>query len=110
LKEVQPVDLLPGDISARLGSSRIPTSDVKKFVAKLLDISEGAITVSHSGAIATWALTLDINAKSNVSNTTAWGTPRALASDLIDDAPSDLPGSTTTVSTISACALSTDRI
>ena len=32
LKEVQPVDLLPGDISARLGSSWIPASDVKKFV------------------------------------------------------------------------------
>jgi N12 class adenine-specific DNA methylase len=59
LKEVQPVDLLPGDISSRLGSSWIPASDVKKFVADLLDISEGAITVSHSGATATWALTLE---------------------------------------------------
>jgi N12 class adenine-specific DNA methylase len=94
LKEVQPVDLLPGDISARLGSSWIPASDVKKFVAELLDISEGTITVSHSGAIATWALTLDSYAKSNVSNTTAWGTPRAIASDLIDDA---LNGRTPTI-------------
>jgi N12 class adenine-specific DNA methylase len=74
LKEVQPVDLLPGDISARLGSSWIPTSDLKKFVAELLDISEGAITVSHSGAITTWALTLESYAKCNASNTTAWGT------------------------------------
>jgi N12 class adenine-specific DNA methylase len=94
LKEVQPVDLLPGDISARLGSSWIPTRDVKTFVAELLDISEGTITVSHSGAIATWALTLDSYAKSNVSNTTAWGTPRAIASDLIDDA---LNGRTPTI-------------
>ena len=59
LKEVQPVDLLPGDISARLGSSWIPASDVKRFVAELLDTPERTITVSHSGAIATWALTLD---------------------------------------------------
>jgi N12 class adenine-specific DNA methylase len=94
LKEVQPVDLLPGDISARLGSSWIPASDVKKFVSELLDTPERTITVSHSGAIATWALTLDSTAKSNVSNTTAWGTTRALASDLIDDA---LNGRTPTI-------------
>jgi N12 class adenine-specific DNA methylase len=94
LKEVQPVDLLPGDISARLGSSWIPASDVKKFVAELLETPERTITVSHSGAIATWALTLDSTAKSSVSNTTTWGTPRALASDLIDDA---LNGRTPTI-------------
>jgi hypothetical protein len=94
LTEVQPVDLLPGDISARLGSSWIPASDVKKFVSELLDVSMSAVTVSHSGAIAAWALTLDSTAKSNVSNTTAWGTPRALASDLIDDA---LNGRTPTI-------------
>jgi len=94
LKEVQPFDLLPGDISARLGSSWIPARDVKKFVSDLLDTPERTITVSHSGAIATWALTLDSTAKSNVSNTTAWGTTRALASDLIDDA---LNGRTPTI-------------
>jgi N12 class adenine-specific DNA methylase len=94
LKEVQPVDLLPGDISARLGSSWIPTGDVKKFVAELLDIPASAITVSHAGTIATWALTLESYAKANVSNTTAWGSPRALASDLIDDA---LNGRTPTI-------------
>ena len=94
LKEVQPVDLLPGDISARLGSSWIPASDVKTFVAELLDVPERTIAVSHSGAIAAWALTLDSSAKSNVSNTTAWGTSRALASDLIDDA---LNGRTPTI-------------
>ncbi len=86
LKEVRPADLLPGDISARLGSSWIPASDVKTFVAELLDTPERAITVSHSGAIASWALTIESTAKASVSNTTAWGTARVLASDLIDDA------------------------
>jgi N12 class adenine-specific DNA methylase len=94
LKEVQPVDLLPGDISARLGSSWIPASDVRRFVIELLDVSPSAVTVSHSGAIATWALTLDSYAKANVSNTTVWGTPRAVGSDLIDDA---LNGRTPTI-------------
>ncbi len=94
LKAIQPADLLPGDISARLGSSWIPASDVKAFVVELLGVPERAVTVSHSGAIATWALTLDSYAKFNVSNTTTHGTPRALASDLIDDA---LNGRTPTI-------------
>jgi N12 class adenine-specific DNA methylase len=94
LKAVQPADLLPGDISARLGSSWIPASDVKQFVVELLGIPERAVTVSHSGAIATWALTLESYAKSSVSNTTTHGTARALASDLIEDA---LNGRTPTI-------------
>jgi N12 class adenine-specific DNA methylase len=94
LKAIQPEDLLPGDISARLGSSWIPANDVKQFVVELLDVPERAVTVSHSGAIATWALTLDSYAKPSVSNSTTHGTARALASDLIDDA---LNGRTPTI-------------
>jgi hypothetical protein len=60
----------------------------------LLDTTERTVTVSHASVKATWALTLDSYAKSNVSNTTASGTPRALASDLIDDA---LNGHTPTI-------------
>ncbi len=94
LKAVQPADLLPGDISARLGSSWIPPSDIRDFVAETLDAPARAITVSHSGAIATWTLGIDSYAKSSVSNTTTHGTPRALASDLIEDA---LNGRTPTI-------------
>jgi N12 class adenine-specific DNA methylase len=94
LKEVQPADLLPGDISARLGSSWIPAADLKQFVIELLDTPASAVTVSHAAAIATWALTLDSYAKSNVSNTTTWGTARITAADLIDDA---LNGRTPTI-------------
>jgi N12 class adenine-specific DNA methylase len=94
LKAVQPADLLPGDISARLGSSWIPASDIRDFIAETLDVPARAVTVSHSGAIATWTLSLDSYAKSGVSNTTTYGTPRALASDLIEDA---LNGRTPTI-------------
>src|ERR1700691_2655923 len=38
LKAVQPEDLLPSDISARLGSSWIPAADVKQFVFELLEV------------------------------------------------------------------------
>jgi hypothetical protein len=85
LKAVQPEDLLPGDISARLGSSWIPTSDVKKFVVEVLDIPSNSFSVSHSGTIASWAITADWTAKGSVSNTTTYGTARTTAIDLIDD-------------------------
>jgi N12 class adenine-specific DNA methylase len=93
LKAVQPADLLPGDISARLGSSWIPASDVRDFIRETLGLHSG-IDVAHSGAIATWGLTLDWEAKSCVANTTTWGTPRAKASELIEDA---LNGRTPTI-------------
>ena len=86
LKQVQPADLLPGDISARLGASWIPASDVRDFVAELLDLPASSVTVHHAGLIASWTLALDWRGRECVANTTTWGTPRALASDLIDDA------------------------
>jgi len=94
LKAVQPADLLPGDISARLGSSWISASDIRDFICETLDMPKSFVRVSHSGAIATWALTLDAHAKSAVSNTTTHGTARAVASDLIEDA---LNGRTPTI-------------
>ena len=94
LKAVQPADLLPGDISARLGSSWIPASDIKRFVVELLDVPERAVNVSHAGTIATWTVTIDNYAKGQVSNTTTHGTKRAHATDLIDDA---LNGRTPTI-------------
>ncbi len=86
LKAVQPEDLLPGDISARLGSSWIPASDIRDFVVRLLDVPERSVLVSHAGAIASWRVTLDPYAKSKVSNTTTYGTARFTASDLIEQA------------------------
>ena len=73
LKAVQPADLLPGDISARLGSSWIPASDIKDFICETLDLPKSFVNVTHSGAIATWGLSTDTYAKTAVSNTTTWG-------------------------------------
>jgi N12 class adenine-specific DNA methylase len=86
LKAVQPADLLPGDISARLGASWIPASDVKEFVIELLNCPQGLVNVSHAGPIATWAVNLDFTAKNGVPNTTTYGTSRVKASELIEDA------------------------
>jgi len=86
LKAVQPADLEPGDIEARLGSSWIPATDIRDFVAQLLDIPASNARVAHAEAIATWTVELDQGARYNVSNTTAWGTSRFRASDLIEQA------------------------
>jgi N12 class adenine-specific DNA methylase/adenine-specific DNA methylase len=86
LKAVQPPDLLPGDISARLGSSWIPASDVRDFIAELLGVPHNGVTIGHSGAIATWTVTLDSYARAGVANTTTFGTNRMKASELIEDA------------------------
>jgi N12 class adenine-specific DNA methylase len=94
LQAVQPEDLLPGDISARLGSSWIPTSDVKRFLVETLEIPVTSVSVTHSSAIASWSVDADWTAKSRVSNTTTHGTARATAFDLVDDA---LNGRTPTI-------------
>ena len=39
LKAVQPADLEPGEIEARLGSSWIPPTDIRDFISALLDIA-----------------------------------------------------------------------
>jgi N12 class adenine-specific DNA methylase/type I restriction-modification system DNA methylase subunit len=94
LAAVQPPDLLPGDISARLGSSWIPASDVRDFIAELLNTPEGNVTVNHSGAIATWTVTLEGFARASASNIATHGTPHVRAHELIEDA---LNGRTPTV-------------
>ena len=86
LKAVQPADLEPGDIEARLGSSWIPSSDIREFVAALLDTNSTNIRVGHAAPIATWTVEIDGGEKYNVANTTTHGTARFRASELVEQA------------------------
>jgi len=86
LKAVQPADLEPGDIEARLGSSWIPASDILDFVAGLLDAAARNVRVAHAPAIATWTVEIDGGEKFSVANTTTHGTARFRASELIEQA------------------------
>jgi len=86
LESVQPADLQPGDIEARLGSSWIPTTDIRDFVAEMLDIPQDNVRIAHADAIATWTVEIDYGVKSSVSNTTTYGTQRFPASSLIEHA------------------------
>jgi N12 class adenine-specific DNA methylase len=86
LKAVQPVDLEPGDIEARLGSSWIPATDIGGFVCALLDIAPRNVRVGHAAPIATWTVEIDAGEKFNVANTTTFGSARFRASELVEQA------------------------
>ena len=84
LQAVQPKDLEPGEIEARLGSSWIPPSDVRDFVAELLDVPRASVKIGHAGIIATWTIELDYAARYVVNNRTTHGTARFRASELVE--------------------------
>lgn len=84
LKAVQPKDLEPNEIEARLGSSWIPPPAVRTFVTELLDVPGNSVKIGHAESIATWTVELDYRAKYVVNNTTTHGTARFRASDLIE--------------------------
>ncbi|HUE15276.1 MAG TPA: DEAD/DEAH box helicase family protein [Planctomycetaceae bacterium] len=86
LKAVQPADLEPGDIEARLGSSWIPASDIQDFVSGLLGIAPRKVSIGHAQTIATWTVEIDAFERGSVGNTTTHGTARFRASDLIEQA------------------------
>jgi N12 class adenine-specific DNA methylase len=86
LEAVQPPDILPGDINARLGASWIPRNDVRDFIAGLLRVPMSDVAVGHASPIAAWSVRLDSIAANSVSNTTTHATRRMSAVDLIEDA------------------------
>jgi N12 class adenine-specific DNA methylase len=83
LQAVQPEDLPPSQIEARLGAAWIPASDVEAFASSLL--GDNAVTVSHSPQVGAWFVQGSYQAKVSVANSTEWGTARYSALDLIQD-------------------------
>ena len=84
LRQVQPEDLAPSDIDARLGSSWLPCEDVQTFAEHLL--GESGVEVKHADLIGSWSVKGAWNVRLAVANTTEWGTDRRPALDLLEDA------------------------
>ncbi len=84
LKSVQPDDLSATEIDARLGAIWIPVKDVETFVQQLLRCDDA--TVRFTPQLGTWTVQGGYRAKESVANTTDWGTNRASALELIEDA------------------------
>ena len=84
LKAVQPTNLTATEVDARLGSTWIPTDDIKRFTEELL--GERGIQVSYAPTIGSWVVKGGWTAKTSVANTAEWGTDRRSALDLLEDA------------------------
>lgn len=83
LQPIQPEDLSPADIDARLGACWIPVKDIEAFARNLL---APGITITYTPQLGCWGVRADYDAKNSVANTTDWGTERATALELIEDA------------------------
>ena len=82
LRRVQPEDLRPSDITARLGAPWIPATDVEAFAAEVMGT---ATTVRHTVEIASWSVGVAPFAYT-AAGTSEWGTSRRNAGWLLNDA------------------------
>ncbi|KJF65422.1 Eco57I restriction-modification methylase domain-containing protein [Rhizobium nepotum] len=82
LTAVQPVDLRPSDITARLGAPWIPAQDVVAFVKEVMGTD---IRIHHMPELASW--TVEARQLGNLAvGTSEWGTDRRHAGELLSDA------------------------
>ena len=84
LEQVQPEDVLPGDIDANLGAPWIPASDIRAFAADLFAVPPEAIKVDHLKPDAVWCLEADHRAQNSVSATADYGTGRVNGTTLLE--------------------------
>src|SRR5204863_861499 len=77
LQQVQPEDVLPGDIDANLGAPWIPEGDIQSFAADLFQVEGSSIQVGHIAKDAVWSVAADHAAERSVTATSDYGTPRA---------------------------------
>lgn len=82
LRNVQPADLNPSDITARLGAPWIPADDVVAFVREIMGAE---IKIRHMPELASWT----VEARQlgyTAAGTSEWGTDRRHAGELLADA------------------------
>lgn len=82
LERVQPEDLRPSDITARLGAPWIPADDIAAFSKEVLGVET---PVRHTVEVAHWSIDIRRFA-GQASATSEWGTHRRHAGELLDDA------------------------
>ncbi|AOO85007.1 N-6 DNA methylase [Bosea vaviloviae] len=82
LQGVQPVDLRPSDITARLGAPWIPAADIVAFIKEAMGAE---IRIHHMPELASWT----VEARQlgwMAAGTSEWGTGRRHAGELLGDA------------------------
>jgi N12 class adenine-specific DNA methylase len=86
LRQVQPEDVLPGDIDAALGAPYIPESDIRDFASELFGVSANTIRIGHLKKDALWSVDADYSAHASVAASTDYGTARAGGVSLLEQA------------------------
>ena len=84
LRNVQPEDVLPGDIDANLGAPWIPEADIQAFAADLFNVPPASIQVAHLPKDAVWSIDADHATQQSVAATSDYGTPRANGTSLLE--------------------------
>ena len=82
LEKIQPEDLKPSDITARLGAPWIPAEVVAAFADEVLGVKT---PVYHTVEIASWTINVQAFA-GQATSSTEWGTSRRHAGELLMDA------------------------
>jgi N12 class adenine-specific DNA methylase/adenine-specific DNA methylase len=82
LTEVQPADLRPSDITARLGAPWIPAADVVAFVKEKM---QADIRIHHMPELGSWTVE-SRQLGYSAAGTSEWGTSRRHAGELLADA------------------------
>lgn len=77
LRDVQPEDVLPGDIDANLGAPWIPESDIQAFAAELFHVEPSSMQIGHVQKDAVWSVEAGYAAQRSVAATSEYGTNRA---------------------------------
>jgi N12 class adenine-specific DNA methylase len=81
LEAVQPRDLEPSEIDARLGAPWIPPADVIAFCAEVL---EAEVAVEYAAATGEWVLAMRVGTSNTLALTSEWGTGRVNAVRLVE--------------------------
>jgi N12 class adenine-specific DNA methylase len=82
LRDVQPQDIPPSDITARLGAPWLPTDVIEAFAAEIMGTQ---IRIWHTVEIASWSVD-GSGFIGTAAGTSEWGTPRRHAGLLLHDA------------------------
>ena len=82
LRDVQPADLNPSDITARLGAPWIPADDIVAFVKEMMGAE---IKIRHMPELASWTVAAR-QLGYTAAGTSEWGTDRRHAGELLADA------------------------
>ena len=82
LQDVQPRDIPPSDITARLGAPWLPTEVIQDFVREVMG---GEVEIFHTVEVAAWGVKASCFA-GTAQGTSEWGTARRHAGQLLHDA------------------------